>query len=289
MYYLMFIYISAVWGSSFILMKWAEVSYPPMSLATYRLLGAAVTLFICRLFIKKKDAFSKNDFGPLLLMSVSTIIPFAVQPLLIGRHGSAFIGMMVIFVPLLTILVSIPLISRFPVKKEVIGVLGGLIFSWLIVNDGMDRNVSVFDFFLAFLIPLSYALGNTYAKKRLSHLKPMDLSLAIMAVSAAILWPIATCSEDIQVNDQFTMATVYLIILGIFGTGIPIIFFYFLINNRGPLFAGMVTYIIPIGALLWGAVDGESITALQVVAMSGLLLMVALVQWPVKKPEEISA
>ena len=164
MYYLMFAYISFVWGSSFILMKFANVSYPPLSLATYRLFGAAAILFICRYFYKKKEFINKKDVFPVFLMALSTIVPFAVQPYLINKYGSAFIGMMVIFVPLLTILVSIPIINRYPVKKEVIGVLGGLAFSWLIVKDGLNRDVTFIDILLAFTIPLSYALGNTYTK-----------------------------------------------------------------------------------------------------------------------------
>ena len=283
MHYLMFFYISAVWGSSFILMKWADDSYPPLSLATYRLIGAAVILYLCRLLIKEKKAFPKKDFIPLFVVALTTIIPFAVQPYLITKYGSAFIGIMVIFVPLLTVLVSVPLIKKYPSKKEIVGVLGGLAFSYLIVNDGMEREVSMIDFLWAFSIPFSYALGNTYTKKKLNHIGSVDLSLGIMLLSAVFLWPFATFFEDVQINEQFKEATVYLIILGVFGTGIPVIFFYFLINKRGPLFAGMVTYVIPIGALIWGAVDGEKITNLQIMAIAGLLAMVALVQWPEKK------
>ena len=288
MYYLMFAYISFVWGSSFILMKLANPSYPPLSLATYRLFGAAAILFICRYFYKKKESIDKKDYFPIFLMAVSTIIPFAVQPYLINKYGSAFIGMMVIFVPLLTILVSVPIINRYPVKKEIIGVLGGLAFSWLIVKDGLNREVTLIDILLAFTIPLSYALANTYTKKRLSHIKAIDLSLYIMLLSALMLWPFATYSEDIVLNSNFNMATFYLVILGIFGTGIPIVIFFFLIKSKGPLFAGMVTYIIPVGALLWGAVDSEIITGLQLTAMLGLLAMVAMVQWPQKKIKQTS-
>ncbi|MCM8543028.1 MAG: DMT family transporter [Lentisphaeraceae bacterium] len=267
-------------------MKFANVSYPPLSLATYRLFGAAAILFICRYFYKKKEFINKKDVFPVFLMALSTIVPFAVQPYLINKYGSAFIGMMVIFVPLLTILVSVPIIKRYPVKKEVIGVLGGLVFSWLIVKDGLNREVSFIDILLAFTIPLSYALGNTYTKKRLSHIKAIDLSLYIMLLSAIMLWPFATYHEDILMNEHFNMATFYLVILGIFGTGVPIVIFFYLISTKGPLFAGMVTYIIPVGALLWGAADSEVITGLQLTAMIGLLIMVALVQWPAKKLKE---
>ena len=41
----------------------------------------------------------------------------------------------------------------------------------------------------------------------------------------------------------------------------------------------MVTYIIPVIALLRGYVDGESISGQQMVAIAGVLAMVGLVQW----------
>jgi drug/metabolite transporter (DMT)-like permease len=41
----------------------------------------------------------------------------------------------------------------------------------------------------------------------------------------------------------------------------------------------MVTYIIPVIALLWGYVDGESISSQQMIAIAGVLAMVGLVQW----------
>ncbi|MCH2208711.1 MAG: DMT family transporter [Lentisphaerales bacterium] len=285
MYHLMFVYISAIWGSSFILMKWAELCYPAMSLATYRLFGAAVILFVFRQFSKSREKLAKKDLLPLCVMAFCTILPYAVQPFLIAKYGSAFIGMMVIFVPLLTILVSIPLLKVFPSQKQLIGVFGGLFFSWLIVQDGGDRDVTLVDMLLAFSIPFFYALGNTYTKKKLSHMKSLDLSYWIMLISFILLWPFATYLEDIVIDDHFAKATTYLGILGILGTGIPIIFFFYLINNRGPLYAGMVTYVIPIGALIWGAVDGEEITGIQLAAVTGLLLMVAMVQWPEKKTE----
>jgi drug/metabolite transporter (DMT)-like permease len=56
--------------------------------------------------------------------------------------------------------------------------------------------------------------------------------------------------------------------------------FYRLIQARGPLFAGMVTYLIPIGAVAWGWADGEPVSTRQLVALAVILAAVALVQWP---------
>ena len=68
------------------------------------------------------------------------------------------------------------------------------------------------------------------------------------------------------------------VVLGVLGTGLAVFLFYKLILSQGPLFAGMVAYLIPVGALLWGWADGERITLLQVSALAGVLAMVAVVQ-----------
>ncbi len=52
-----------------------------------------------------------------------------------------------------------------------------------------------------------------------------------------------------------------------------------LIHDRGPLFAGMVTNLVPAGAVIWGWLDGEQVTTKQIAALAIILPMVALVQF----------
>jgi drug/metabolite transporter (DMT)-like permease len=75
------------------------------------------------------------------------------------------------------------------------------------------------------------------------------------------------------------MALGAIAVLGILGTGFAVLSVIWLIVTKGPLFAGMATYVVPTLALVWGAVDGEMITARQLLAMAGVLGMVALVQF----------
>src|SRR6185503_12633053 len=77
---------------------------------------------------------------------------------------------------------------------------------------------------------------------------------------------------------DLAMAIGALAVLGIVGTGVAVLLFIHLVVKEGPLFAGMVTYVVPTLALVWGAVDGEAITARQLVAIGGVLAMVAIVQ-----------
>ena len=51
----------------------------------------------------------------------------------------------------------------------------------------------------------------------------------------------------------------YISLLAIFGTALSVMLFNVLIKNTSTLFASSVTYLIPIVAMGWGAIDGDSI------------------------------
>src|SRR4029079_3683267 len=73
-------------------------------------------------------------------------------------------------------------------------------------------------------------------------------------------------------------AVTYLLLLGIVGSGVSTMAYIWLRVQRGALFAGMTTYVVPVIALLWGTLDHEVISGQQAMAIAGVLAMGALVQ-----------
>jgi drug/metabolite transporter (DMT)-like permease len=148
---------------------------------------------------------------------------------------------------------------------------------------------------LAMSTPLSYALGNTYIKWKLDHLPAAPLTAAFLAIGAASLVPLELSPGLINrlqltgppTPTDWPLAIAALATLGVVGTGICVLIFVHLIKTQGPLFAGMVTYVIPVVALMWGQFDRERLTTTQVAAIVGVLAMVALVQWRATTPAEI--
>ena len=69
----------------------------------------------------------------------------------------------------------------------------------------------------------------------------------------------------------------YVAVLGVVGTGVAVILFNKLIKQTTAVFASSVTYLIPLVALLWGFIDGETISVGQVwfalVILSGVYLV----------------
>lgn len=281
MHHAIFATICLLWGSNFILMKKALTCFGPVTVGGARVaLGAAVVAVIWWL---RKEAWPVNrkHAGHLCMVAfLSYIYPYIAQPYLINRsQSSAFVGMMVSLVPLSTILVSIPMLRIHPTPRQIIGVVGGLLCFCLVFYEGFTvRGLSAFDLLLAGSVPIGYAAINTYIKKYLSDVPPIPLTLISLAMAAVAILPIGLAIEPMRLDDNLPWALIALITLGSIGTGVATILFYKLIRERGPLFAGMVTYIIPTLAMLFGAADREKLTLLQLFALLGIFAMVALVQ-----------
>ena len=125
--YLLFLLVCFIWGSSFILMKKAGLVFGTFGVGAGRVAGGAAVLALLWWWNRHRWPIERRHFGPLLVVGlVCYSWPYALQPYLIGLHGSGFIGMTVAFVPLLTILVSAPMLGVYPTRRQLLGVLGGL-------------------------------------------------------------------------------------------------------------------------------------------------------------------
>jgi drug/metabolite transporter (DMT)-like permease len=294
MHHVMFIAVCLIWGSNFILMKWAYAAFGPFGVAAGRVLGGAAVLWVFWALRDKATRFgprnlSKGDWLALIVpVAIGSVYPYVMQPYLIGKYQeSAFFAMMVSLVPLLTVLASVPLLRVLPMPRELVGVLVGLACMLMLLRDGEMRGMSVWDLCLAAGVPTCYALSNTYVKRRLSGMPPLFMTAMILGLTSLIVTPVGAAAESVKPVDGyvFWQALVALAWLGVIGTGLAAVMFYRLIQTHGPLYAGMVAYVIPLGALVWGWLDHETVTTGQLVALGGVFAAVAMVQWK-PKPRE---
>ncbi len=279
MQYLLFITTSLIWGGGFFLMKKAGLAFGPLTIGATTTFGGAFVLWISWLVKQNPWHIRRQHLLPLSIVSfLGYIFPYAAQPFLVKLIGHGFIGMMVALVPIFTIVVSIPLLKVYPSRKQFLGILIGMVCLSLMVIDGLDRNVSWFYLFMALSVPLCYAVSNTLVQRSLQDLPPIILVAVFMTAGTIALTPLSLIFETVTVDDNFVTAIVAILLLSVFARGIAMLFFYRMIKVNGPLFAGMVTYVIPIEALMWSWVDNERITLMQVSAILIVLLVVGVVQ-----------
>jgi drug/metabolite transporter (DMT)-like permease len=191
--------------------------------------------------------------------------------------------------------VSVPLLGVRPTGRELFGVLGGLACIFLLVEEGVHRGMSPGLLALTMIIPLSSALSNTFYKWKLPHVPAAPLTTTMLVVSALALLPLQASPRlmtSLSIGAPTATAVsaeavTYLLLLGIVGSGVSTMAYIWLVLKRGPLFAGMTTYVVPVIALLWGTLDHEAISGQQAIAIAGVLGMVALVQTKSKAGDEV--
>lgn len=292
--YVLFLLICVIWGGSFLMMKKAALVFSPISVGAWRVVGGAAVLLILWLIQRQPIGWRRRDIWSLVFVIFAGYTwPYCVQPWLIAQHGSAFIGMTVSFTPLFTMLASVPLLGIVPHPRQVFGVLGSLAGMALLMSEGFSRQIPASHLLLATSVSLGYALVNTWVRRRLTHVPPLMMSLVSLGIASVILqvlsfWSPAPTSVS---RDAFWPAVISLLVLGVVGTGLAMFWFNKLIHDRGPLFAGMVTNLVPAGAVIWGWLDGEQVTTRQIAALAIILPMVALVQFgaphsPIARDEE---
>jgi len=261
----------------------------PVTIAICRLLGGAAILVVYWFFSPQRTKVTLAEWGHILVVAVlANSLPFVIQPYVMEQAGEhAYFGMMVALVPLATILASIPMLNIRPTPRQLIGVVGGMLCLAVAVYDGSVRGIPTGLLALALTVPISYAIGNTYVKWKLDHMPPLPLTIMFLTMAGVLLVPLQLSSTTLEQWNlagpaeptNWLVAILSVSFLSLVGTGIAILLFMNLIKNQGPLFAGMVTYVVPVLALFWGQFDSERLTSLQLTAITGVLAMVALVQW----------
>ena len=120
-----------------------------------------------------------------------------------------------------------------------------------------------------------YALNVNIIKRHLQDVPPLTIAIgnfvAIIIPAIIVLILDGFFTSEVLQSPDLKMALFYVILLSIFGTAIAKIMFNKLVQISTPVFASSVTYLIPIIALIWGILDGESFTVWQALATGFIL------------------
>lgn len=272
--------LAIIWGSSFILMKRGLETFSNMDVAAYRIFIAFLVLIPFSLtnlhILKGKYLF------PLIC---SGILGNAIPAFLFTKAqtviSSSLSGMLNSLTPLLTLLVGILFFGLKVKRMNVLGVFIGLIGATGLLLNGNITSISTEIIYGMYVIlaTLCYAISVNIIKKYLKDLN------AVIITSLALFFVGPLCGFYLFYSDFFqsfgkenAMINLgYITILGVIGTSAGVIIFNFLIKKTSPVFAASVTYIIPIVAIFWGALDMEIISVTQILWIFVILFGVYIV------------
>ncbi len=273
--WVLFIVLSIIWGSSFILMKEGMKSLSAYQVASIRILSAGAILI--PIAIKNLAKVPKADLPYAILSGLlGSFFPAYLFCIAETKLDSGIAGILNALTPLFTVIIGVVFFGLKPSIWKWAGIIIGLAGLILLIVSGSREisfaNISYAGFIL--LATILYGLNVNMVSMRLKHLP--STTLAAVAFSSltipSLLILTFTGYFSALAPGPFVYSTGASAILGIFGTAIASILFYMLMKRAGALFASMVTYGIPFVALAWGYLAGEHITAAQFLCL-GLILM----------------
>jgi drug/metabolite transporter (DMT)-like permease len=271
--------LSLIWGSSFILIKKGLLGLSPMQVGSLRIIFAGTFLLIIGFKSLIKIPSYKWKYIVLTAM-FGTFIPaflFAIAQTQIDSSISSILNSLT---PMNTLLIGILAFGLQLKRTQIIGVLIGLVGSALLILNGAitHPNQNYYYAILVLIASLCYATNVNLIKKYLSDISPLSLSagnFAVMLVPAITILYFTRISDTIHLEITKT-AILYVLILGVIGTGIANIIFFKLIQISSPVFATSVTYLIPVVAFFWGIQDHENINFIQIIGAIIILIGVYL-------------
>ncbi|HEV2237827.1 MAG TPA: DMT family transporter [Ktedonobacterales bacterium] len=276
--YLMLFALAMIWGASFLFIKIGVKEMSPATLVALRLAGAVLTLALIVAVRPALLAKWRDYMGLACLVAIfNVVVPYTLISWGETRIFSGTASILNATTPLFsTLLASIWIgIGREPLSwRKIVGILIGFVGVWVVL--GLDpralgnQSASFVQGELAVVVAsASYGVGGLLSR-RYAGAGTLVGPLTSLAVAFVISLPIALVwSPPTALPSWKALAAVAA--LGVIGTGIAYLFYFWLIRNVGAPRAAMVTYFLPCTALIWGfVVAGEPILPN---ALTGLALV----------------
>ena len=258
--------LALIWGSSFILIKQGLKGLTAYQLGGLRIVFAAI--FLIAIGFRTLPSVPTHKWKYLGLTALcGTFLPvflFAVAQTQIDSSVSSILNSLT---PLNTLILGAVFFGLTFQRRQIIGVLVGLAGSALLIfNGAMNHPEQNYWYALLVIIAsIGYALNGNFIKKYLSDISPLAIStgnFVILFLPALVILYFSGFFE-VMYQREVIHSVLFILVLGVVGTGIANIIFFKLIQMSSPVFASSVTYLIPVIAFFWGMLDNEMLTPIQ--------------------------
>jgi drug/metabolite transporter (DMT)-like permease len=286
LHFVVLILLAITWGSSFILMKRAlkdpsglPVLHPEQIAAMRMCIGALVLFPVSVMAFRK---IKKTDLKWIAVVGlIGSGIPAVLFTLSQQYLDSSVAGVLNALTPLFTLIIGITVLRRVASPRQVVGVLVGLIGAVsLIVVNGPGNTQNWWASLLIVVATLCYGISVNTISSKLNHVHPLHIT-ALSLLMAAVPWSIYLMTTDLgqilREHPHGYSSLGYVATLAVFGTCMANILYFWLTQEKNPLFASSVTYLMPLVAIGWGVLDGEAFTVLHLLCCLIILAGVWLV------------
>ncbi len=258
--WLLFAVLSFLWGSSFILMKISLDEFSAFQVASLRILSAGVVLlpFAIRFF----RLIPQNKLGFVFLSGMlGNLLPAFLFCMAEVGISSTLAGMLNSLTPIFTIIIGTAFYNVHTTTSKILGIIIAFTGSiLLLLSKGVSGNQDMLYALFVILATVCYGLNANMVNRHLKGIPPLHIAavgLVLNAIPALAVLIFSGFFAEIDISPAFFKALGAAAVLGVGGTAIASVLFYKLMKSAGLVFSSMVTYCMPVVAILWGLYFNE--------------------------------
>jgi drug/metabolite transporter (DMT)-like permease len=272
--------LSALWGVSFLMIRIAGNSFPPLWVALLRCtLGAVLLWTVLRL--SGKQLPPRRLLPWLLTVALfNNALPFtffawgertvpsnvaAVLTMAIHRTRAALLTIAGVFLGFGGVLVVVAGHAGDPAADHA---GGGVLRGTIVIS----------------LAALAYAVATVIAKAKLQGLDPIGLATTQLSLAGLMILPLAVTGTH---PSGLRLAPIVAItVLGFAGSGFAYLLYYHLLSQVSATHVAAVAYLLPLWGLFWGLFAHESIGLLTCIGVAITIAGLILLNWKQRPKKE---
>ena len=269
--------LAAIWGASFMFIEIALDDFAPTTLMAGRVVVASLVLVGLMAARGTVGRLRRAGWRAFALGIINSAVPFTLI-----AWGQEHIDSGVAAIANATVPIWVALLAIWLAQSEratgirIVGIVVGLAGVAVLTGSQPDVDAwAVIGTLAVVLASVLYALASLLLQRQTERLDTLTLSTATMLGAMVVLLPFGLAQAPSHAPGWAAVGSV--VALGVGGTAVGLLIFMKLIGDFGSFRAGLVTYLLPVTALLYGSVLlGEEVTVAMLAGLALILFGVAL-------------
>ena len=267
------------WGTAGVATRAAlEEGVDPYAIATLRSVMAGLAIGAYLLWRKNRRRPSREAWGVGAVMGVTNLaLPFVLFTLAYQYASAGFVGLLAALIPLGTAIWAHFLLDDEPFHGRTLAAmtiaLAGVALLVLIGDSGIgSEGQPVTAFTLGLAAVVSAAFGGVWAKRHKSVYQPIELVGMQFATGGVLLIATMLIAEGAPTGIGL-VGWLLLAYMAAFGSFMPFLLFYWLLQHVSATRASLVGYVVPLVALVTGILVLDERLELGIVVGGALILV----------------
>jgi drug/metabolite transporter (DMT)-like permease len=253
-----FILLGAVWSASFLWIKIALHEVGPLTLVGFRVVFGALIVILATILTRTPWPRDRATWVTYAILGVTSVaVPFSLISWGEKTIDSAVASILNASVPLFTII-----IAHFALRddrmtfRRLAGLLVGFGGVVVLLSKGFQPGMhnSILGQAAVILASIFYAGSAIFARLKTAHVPGLVRGGAPLLMASIAVWLMIPLVEKPVHVPTLPITWLALLWLGVLGSGLALVLWYYLLHEIGPTRTALVSYIFPLGGVILGVI-----------------------------------